>query len=358
MGTRRARVTLTVADIDRWDAGDVREVFHAAHSRAQAAFDAADGLATLPALTSFGGLAGAAAHEAIDSTRKDLDAHGNEALAVADAAARAADSIDGIKSDLAQLKTDAENSGLEIDAASNRIVPQPGSTHGRREMQATISGLQARLDSLVDQANATDVALANAINMADGRTPIPASPHENRPEIQAALTEPLPQDPTKFDQLWDQLTPEEKDWLYSRDHSLGNTNGMASTDRDHYNRLTLADELGRAQAAQAQYDALKNQAPAVGDRPNYEAWQRKITDAADLSDTGTFGPNPATNPNFTQLATGPVAVSDGQGGTLNLDGAHGHSDYPRQGGNGLPRSTGYSIAAVIAGLGSTNAIRR
>ena len=71
---------------------------------------------------------------------------------------------------------------------------------------------------------------------------------------------------------------------------------------------------------------------------------------------GDFGPNPATNPNFIQLATGPAAVPDGLGGTLSLEGAHGHSDYPRQGGNGLPRTTGYNIAAVIAGLGNINTI--
>jgi len=35
-------VTLSIADIERWDAGDVREVFHAASSRAQAVQDAAD----------------------------------------------------------------------------------------------------------------------------------------------------------------------------------------------------------------------------------------------------------------------------------------------------------------------------
>jgi Lipoprotein confined to pathogenic Mycobacterium len=48
-------VTVSVADIDRWDAGDVREVFHAARSRAEAAFEARDGIATLPAFGTWGG---------------------------------------------------------------------------------------------------------------------------------------------------------------------------------------------------------------------------------------------------------------------------------------------------------------
>src|SRR5579875_1987987 len=79
-------------------------------------------------------------------------------------------------------------------------------------------------------------------------------------------------------------------------------------------------------------------------------------DGAEATGAGQFGTNPATNPHFTHLGTGPATVPDGHGGTLNLEGAHGHSDYPRQGSNNLPRTTGYNIAAVVAGLGA-NTIR-
>jgi hypothetical protein len=71
------------------------------------------------------------------------------------------------------------------------------------------------------------------------------------------------------------------------------------------------------------------------------------------SGAGDFGPNPATNPNFTHLATGPAVVPDGGGSSLSLEGAHGHSEYPRWSSDGLPRTTGYNIAAVIAGLPTT-----
>ncbi len=81
-------MTLTVADIERWDADSVREVFYAASSRAQAAADAANGLATLPAFTSWGGVAAEAARDAIGKTRKDLDAHGREARIVANGTPR------------------------------------------------------------------------------------------------------------------------------------------------------------------------------------------------------------------------------------------------------------------------------
>ena len=64
-----------------------REVFHATRSRAEAAFEAANGIAQLPAFGTWGGDASEAAKEAVERTRKDLDAHGQEALAVAQAAA-------------------------------------------------------------------------------------------------------------------------------------------------------------------------------------------------------------------------------------------------------------------------------
>jgi hypothetical protein len=68
--------------------------------------------------------------------------------------------------------------------------------------------------------------------------------------------------------------------------------------------------------------------------------------AADLSGAGHFGPDPATNPTFVHLETGPARAADG----WQLEGATGHSGYPEPGLAGLPRSTGYNIAAVVAGL--------
>ncbi|MCV7179927.1 hypothetical protein [Mycolicibacterium sphagni] len=164
-------MALTVADIERWNAGDVREVFHAASSRAQASFDAADGLASLPAFQSWGGHAAEAAKAAIGQTRKDLDAHGNEALTVADAARSAADNIERIKSELASLKADAESLDMEIDPISDTVLPGP---KVRNPMEAELkqAQLQPRLDKIVAEANLVDMALANAINMAAGKTAI------------------------------------------------------------------------------------------------------------------------------------------------------------------------------------------
>ncbi|MBB3754158.1 hypothetical protein FHT44_006680 [Mycolicibacterium sp. BK634] len=167
-------MTLTVSDIERWNAGDVREVFHAASTRAQANFDAADGLATLPAFESWGGEAAEAAAQAIGQTRRDLDANGNEALAVASGARSAADNIERVKSELATLKADADALGMEIDPLSDTVVPGP-EVRNPIEAELKQAQLQPRLDKIVAEANVVDIALATAINMAGGKTPIPVS---------------------------------------------------------------------------------------------------------------------------------------------------------------------------------------
>lgn len=190
-------MTVSVADIDRWDAGDVREVFHATRSRAEAAFEAANGIAALPAFGSWGGTASDAAKTAIEATRKDLDAHGNEALAVSRAASVAAEDIEQVKNDLAALRDDAEKLGMAIDAASSTVVAGPG-TAGAPPMETELKReqLQARLDAILAEAASADAKLSQAINMASGKTPIPsqsAGPGEGTPAGTGQPGQPISQ---------------------------------------------------------------------------------------------------------------------------------------------------------------------
>jgi len=184
-------------------------VFHAASSRAQAAVDAANGLATLPAFATWGGVAAEAATEAIGKTRRDLDDHGREAQAVANAARNAADQIEHIKSELAALMVDAESLGMEIDPVTGQVLP---SRSIRAPMEALLKAeqLQPRVTKIIAEANMVDVTLANVIHMADGTVPIASSQHEHGPEIQAALNNPVPEDTKAFGDLW-QLTPKDPD---------------------------------------------------------------------------------------------------------------------------------------------------
>lgn len=263
-------MTASVEEIDRWNAGDVREVFNATRSRAEAAREAANGIAELPAFGSWGGDASEAAKDAIGRTRADLDAHGNESLAVAKAAGTAADDIEQVKSRLSQLRNEADRLGMIVDPVTNSIEPGPGAA-GADPMEIALKQmqLQPELDAIIAEAARVDQELARAINMAIGESPIPDAPHDNRPEIQEALGKPLPDDPEQFADLWEQLTPEQKDWLYERDHGIGNHPGMEFVDKDVYNRRHLGDLMQTTQGdidrMQGRFDELIRQV-YMGDR--------------------------------------------------------------------------------------------
>ena len=188
----------------------MREVFHAAGARGQATLAASRQLSSLAVFDTWEGATAEARQHTNAAIRQDLDAHGNESLAVARAAGKAADGIEHVQSALGTLRHDATELRMTIDAIANKVVPS--STFDGPPMEALIAEmqLQPRLDAIVADANAADQELASAINMADGDGPIPPGPHDNRPQIQDALSKPLPVDPNQFNTLWNHLSPGRK----------------------------------------------------------------------------------------------------------------------------------------------------
>ncbi|MDA3642356.1 hypothetical protein PFI50_23785, partial [Mycobacterium xenopi] len=166
-------MTLTVADIDRWNAEALREVFHVATARGQATLDVSRQLGSLAVFDTWEGQTAEARKHQNAQIRKDLDAHGNEALAVGRAANQAADGIENVQAKLRQLRADAAALQMTIDPMTNAVVPS--STFKGLPIEALIAEeqLQPRLDEILAEANAVDSELAAAINMADGDTPIP-----------------------------------------------------------------------------------------------------------------------------------------------------------------------------------------
>ncbi len=164
---------LSVADIDQWKPGDVREVFHAARNRAEANQLAANGLVTLPVFRTWGGATAQAARDAVEQTRKDLGSDGREALAVAMAADRAADGIEAVQAKLAALRTDLQHVGLVIDPIADKVVAGRDFHGTAAELAAKQAEFQAKLDAIVGEATIIDEELAEAIEMADGQLPIP-----------------------------------------------------------------------------------------------------------------------------------------------------------------------------------------
>lgn len=257
-------MTLSVADIDRWDAGDVREVFHATRSRAEAAQEAANGIAALPAFGTWGGDASQAAKESINQTRKDLDAHGNEALAVARAADRAAGDIEALKGKLANLRNRANQLGMELDAASNTFVPAAGSSLTAADAALAEAELQPQLTALLAEAAAIDDELARAINMATGKTPTPQTGPPVGPEgltptqvasdaNEARLDQERARTQAQVDQLQHQIDELARQTYTTGDHSkdaldrLNDLKGQLDGAKAHLGELNaIHDALDKA----------------------------------------------------------------------------------------------------------------
>ncbi|MEU0493936.1 alpha/beta hydrolase [Mycobacterium sp. NPDC006124] len=283
---------LTLADVQRWDAGAVRDVSSALAKRGSSAGDVRSGLTKLPLIATWQGTGGDAARASLDELSAYLAAHGEEMNKLSSATHDAADGIDRIKAALANVDADAKREGFSIDTATGEVTPLRTDLVGDPLYALQQADLETRIRKLLAEANATDADLARALNSAgsdaEGRA-------ETRPDVLDALSKPLPDDPRQFNDLWDRLTPEEKDALYQRDHSIGNRDGMPAVDRDYYNRQVLGDELAQARAAQSQLDALARQHPdwAAGHEPNirtpgnfaankaaYAAWKQKYDAAA------------------------------------------------------------------------------
>jgi hypothetical protein len=285
-------MTVTLADIDRWDAGSVRQVSTALGKRGSSADEVKAGLSKLPLIASWQGSGGDAAKAALDKLSHHLAAHSEQMQLVGLAIGKSADEIQSVKDSLSALDRDADAWRFSINRTTGEVTPNNGLDMDQQANKDHQAELAARVLKVLGDANRADEDLARGISMAGSDA---TGPSEDRPEVRAALSGPLPDDPKQFHDLWDKLTPQEKDWLYGQNHNIGNHNGMPAVDRDHYNRLNLADQINRANAAVAQADALKAQHPdwAAGkniphpnepgaifdDRQAYEAWQRQY-DAA------------------------------------------------------------------------------
>jgi hypothetical protein len=214
---------LSVADIDRWKPDDVREVFHAARSRAEANQLASHGLAALPAFQTWGGAAADAAKHAVGQTRKDLDQDGREALAVAMAADRAADGIEAVRAKLAALRGALGQAHLTIDPVANKIVVAAGFKGNPNDLSNLQAEFQTALDAILGEATTIDEELAEAIQMADGDMPIP----RGSPTIDRVGPEGLTRDQATADARQEQNRRDAFRQVYGRDPVSANDWRMA-----------------------------------------------------------------------------------------------------------------------------------
>lgn len=161
-------MSITVADIDRWNVADLRAVFDAAKQRGGAAHDAAGGIAFLPAFESWVGQASDAAYEATTRRRSALGAQGEESAAVSRAVKLGADGVEAVKNKLAELREQAAQLGMQLNAAGTAFERAPGSMIDASQISAARLMLQPALNDLLADANAVDEQLTDAINVVLG----------------------------------------------------------------------------------------------------------------------------------------------------------------------------------------------
>jgi alpha/beta hydrolase family protein len=250
-------VPLSVADIDRWSAEAVREVFCAARARAQATLEVSRQLGSLVVFGTWSGATAEAAKHQAALIRQDLDVHGNEALAVARAADKAADGIEYVQLHLRQLRADTSELQMAIDPMTNKVLPGTVFRGGPMEELLKTAQLQPRLDAIVAEANAVDRELATAINMADGDARIPSDggppvgPQGLTPTQRASDANEAQLCEARGD-LQDRI--DELQSRYERLVKRGDAPGSANTAR----LRVINDEVVAAHDRMAEFDAINN----------------------------------------------------------------------------------------------------
>src|ERR1700744_3004531 len=161
-------MAVTLNDVNKWDPNLIRDAFNAVRDRADAAADVHMGLGKIPAFLSWDGEAAAAAQKAIDKTRGDLLMHSDQAATVAMRADDAIDMITEVKKNLKQADDDAKKWGLTIDRATGKVSFNDLGKVGFLDADLHFVDLSSRVQKILVEANAADVELARAINVADG----------------------------------------------------------------------------------------------------------------------------------------------------------------------------------------------
>src|SRR5271163_3726219 len=165
-------MSLTLADIDRWDPGAIRAVFDAAIKRSQGTRTASAALSETMRLLDFGGDAAEAAHASTNKTTQLLDSHADACDAVARAAEKSADEVDAIKQRLKAIKDEAHTYGRTINEATGVAMPPPDlSSYSPADEKAIMDAavrVTANIKQLLASAELADEDLAAAIRGADG----------------------------------------------------------------------------------------------------------------------------------------------------------------------------------------------
>jgi hypothetical protein len=241
-------MTLTLADIDVWDAAAIDEVFAAATSRAEGAQTTGDTVGDLLSFVWWDGQAADAAHDSAHLVKVTLGDHADQCRRVADAAKRAAAAVADVKYRLSMIRADADEAQLSIDsrtgAVTSKITVLTAEQVAHRD--AVTHDLTGRITQLLADADTADGDLATAIETADGAAV--GNPAGTPPPTLPAAP-PASASPADVKRWWDGLTAAHQVDCIVGDPAALDRDGIPIDIRDAANRIRLPRETATAKAA-------------------------------------------------------------------------------------------------------------
>lgn len=283
-------MSLTLQELLGWPR-EIRDLAGATREAAANHSNSANFYRSLTKFSSWQGDGADAAKAAMEAAAGEHDATAESLGKGAAVMDHAADEAEGVANTIKSILNDAAaRPAVEINPSTNQVI-SPDTRYMTEEyakqVAAKVTDLQERIAAALAAGEAVDADLASAIKTATGADdPMPG---DSRPEIHDALSKPLPEDPKQFTDLWNKLTDEEKEWLYQRDHFIGNHPGMPFIDKNRFNERHLPELTA---IKQAEIDRLARERPgwAAGGRPttanpnppDYQEW-KKQWDAAHRS---------------------------------------------------------------------------
>ncbi|GAB2652396.1 hypothetical protein GCM10027169_16890 [Gordonia jinhuaensis] len=206
-------------------------------------------------------------------------------VAIAEAHASRGAGLNGMRTALLAI-VDQEAPGAGMSVADDGTVTAPKVPGGDGNvlamlMQIQLDGqakaMEARIKALLTQFGDGENQAAQAIQAAQAQLEAVEN-SSGSATVSAAVQDivsgksQLPTDPKQLHEMWSKLSPADKDALFAHDNYIGNRDGMPVSDRDHYNRIKLGDELARAQAGDpavaGRIDDLKAVKDTIGKDPN------------------------------------------------------------------------------------------
>jgi hypothetical protein len=163
-------MTLTLADLDRWDPNAIHSVFRAAIDRANGVRSTATQVGDVMATTPWEGDSRDAAMQAAGRVNNDLISHAEECEAVGRAARAAEAELRDVQSDWHNIQHMADRWGIAINTETGELsyLPPPD-PKGRAEMEHRVDIVENEIKALLVRARGADDDLAAAIRVAAGQ---------------------------------------------------------------------------------------------------------------------------------------------------------------------------------------------